>query len=116
MGSVTVLAVVIGVVSLGWAFFRDPYATSSCKGVGISQSLDSLPPPPGAHSDEEAVRSFVAAASPNNFGLSKSPFPKDGWKADRGRWVSDVDGGFYSMSVTNTDNGWLITGISFCTR
>jgi len=44
----------------------------------------------GRTTDEEAVLAFAARASDTLVGK----FLKDGWKLERGKWVSDIDGGF----------------------
>ena len=89
---------------------RDPYDTSSCKGVAIAEDILGGPARAGASSAEAAVHSFAAHG-----GSAMGPtFPTEGWQSHGGTWVSDVDGGFYRVTVSETPSGWYVTGVWLC--
>jgi hypothetical protein len=110
------VASIIGVAGFWWTQ-RDPYGSTACKGVGISQrSLGSDDPlPPGSPTAEQAVVKFAKGGGHHFGGVNDGlPFPIDGWKQHNDRWVHDATPGFYDVSVKQVGSDWYVSGISHC--
>jgi len=109
---VAIFALVLGGIIV--ASRLDTFGNEGCKGVGIAAAIGDGTPGTGAADAETAVRAFATRGV--GVRLAPTPMPTDGWHLDRGAWASDVDHGYYRMGVHETDAGWFVDSVSYCSR